>query len=507
MKKGKKSYLKSLALILSLVMTMSFTAGFTTKTTAAKAPLKEVTLKIFIPGDDKPGKALVENALYELTKDKLNAKFEFDFVAFGDYQNKLTMMAASGDDYDACFTADWYGYANMVNKGAFLNLNELAPKYAPNLYTLYKKNNMLSSASVNGQLMALPWTELKTSKPVFAYRKDIANKLKIQPGDLTTIGGIDRFVTAIAKAKPGMTVFDMNIGSAGMKGDIVALLCPKYEYLDLGYHSLYMNLRDPKHKVVPLEQTPMFTEAVKLAKKWYDTGVISKNALTEKQTKLFENGLTFSGKSTNGRLYEKTLFTDKNAVNAAVEVYPKNLFARDSQMNNAMAINKNAANPERMLMFMDLLTTDRAVYDTLWYGVKDKTYSLDSNGVIGFAKGEDPSKALWQGWMGWGFERINFVRPTVSRSAFAVKQELNYAMRPNVVVSPIAGLVPNSDPIKTELAVRDQICDEQGKLLLAGMVNGDVDTAIKDYVAKQKASGLDKILAEVQKQVDAFTKK
>lgn len=469
-----------------------------------KEPLKEVTLKIFVPGDDRPAKQEVLDALYQKTKDKLNAKFEINFIPFSDYQNKLTLMASSGDNYDAAFTADWFGYANFVNKGAFLPLNDLLPKYAPDLYKFYKDNNMLSSATVKGQIMALPWTRIKSSKPVFNYRKDIADKLNVQPGDLTTIEGIDSFLTAIAKGSPGMTVFDMAM--RGAAGDIVPLLQPKYEMWDMGFGNLYMDLNDPNKKVVPLEQTPMFKEAVTLAKKWYDNGVISKNALADKENKPFETGKVFSGKTIYEALYEKTNFTDKSAVQAAVEVYPDKKFARDSQMNNAMAINKNAANPERMLMFMNLLTTDKDVYDLFFYGIKDKTYTLDSNGVVGFAPGEDPAKPLWQNWNNWGFYREAFARPTATRDVEAIKKENEFVARPNIVLSPIAGFTPSPDAIKTELAKRQQLSDEQGKLLLSGIVKGDIDAAINDYIQKQKDAGLDKILTEVQKQVDDFAK-
>ncbi|MNW33042.1 Bacterial extracellular solute-binding protein [compost metagenome] len=480
-------------------------ANASTDKGASSTDLKEVTLKIFLPGDDKVAKNDVLQALYEKTKDRLNAKFEINFIPFGDYQSKLTMLASSGDSYDAAFTADWFGYSQMVNKGAFLDLSELAPEHAPNLYKIYSDKNMLSSASMNGKLMALPWTEIKTSKPVFQYRKDIAEKLNVEPGDLTTIEGVDMFLTAINKANPGMPIFYQNMNAS--EGSIGALLAPKYEYVDLGFHSLYIDLNDPAHKVMPIEQTPMFKEAVTIAKKWYDEGIISKNTLNDKTNTPFENSNAFSQKNIIATLFEEVNFTDKNAVNGAAEVYPGNKFIRDSQMNNAIVINKNAANPERMLMFMDLLSTDREVYDLFFYGIKDKTYTMDENGVIGFVPGEDPSKPLWQNWFNWGFLREEFTRPTISRSEKAIQENREFVIRPNILVSPTAGLVPITDNIKTELSARDQLISEEGKLLLVGIIKGDVDQAINSYIEKQKAVGLDKILADVQKQVDDFMNK
>lgn len=484
-----------------------------TETTSASASetkehLKEVTLKFFFRGDDRPAKADVLQELYNVTKDRLNAKFEFNFIPGADYQNKLIMMQAAGDNYDASFTADWNVYPTMVNKGAYLPLNDLLPKYAPTTYKEYQDAGMINPISVNGQIMALPWTIVKTSKPVFAYRKDIVKKYNISEADVSTIEGIDKLLMDVAKANIGLIPFDLNISGGGARGDIVALLMSKYEYIDIGWHSMYMDINDPSHTVMPLEQTPLFKEAVTLAKKWYDAGVISKDALTNKVGQLYVNGKAFSNKNTAQMLYEVIPFTDKVAENAAVEIYPNNKAAKDSPLNNAMAINKYAANPERALMFFELVNTDQKVYDTLLYGIKDKTYTVDSNGIIGFAPGEDASKPLWQGWANYGFWRDKFQKPTALISTEALKNEKAYAMRPNIIVSPIAGLVPNSDNIKTEIAKRDQLLEEQGKLLLTGIVtDNEIDKAINDYIQKQNDAGLDKILKDVQAQVDAFIKK
>ncbi len=523
MKKTHRNSVRMLALIVSLMMLIAMLAacqpksesngtqaGETKETTEpVKEQLKEVTLKFFFPGDDRPAKNEVLNALYEKTKDKLNAKFEFNFTAFGDYQNKLTMMAASGDDYDCAFTADWFGYSTMVNKGAFLDITDLEPKYAPNLYKIYKDGNMLAPASVNGRIMALPWTEIKTSKPVFAFRQDIADKVNVKPEDfdLTTIEGIDKFLTAIKKGNPPIEIFDMNIGAGNREGDIITLLTPKYEYAYMGFHHFYFDLNDPTVKIVPVEQTPMFKEAVQLAKKWYDEGIISKNALAEKETKRYESCKTFSIKNISEKLYENVLFTDKTAVNKAFEVYPNNKQPRDSQMNNAMAINKNAANPERTLMFFDLFSTNEDIYDALLFGIKDKTYTIDDKGVVGFTKDEDPAKPLWQNWNYWGMWRTEYTKPTAMRGLDAIAKERAYATRSNIVLSPLTGFVPTTDTIKTEIAQRDQLFEEQGKLLLAGIIKDDIDTDINNFIEKQKKAGLDKVLADVQKQVDDFMKK
>ena len=71
------------------------------------------------------------------------------------------------------------------------------------------------------------------------------------------------------------------------------------------------------------------------------------------------------------------------------------------------------------------------------------------------------------------------------------------------MVSPLVGFNPDTSSIKTELAQRDQLYDEQGKLLLAGIVeNNDIDGAISKYIESQKNAGLEKILSFMQEEAD-----
>ena len=76
------------------------------------------------------------------------------------------------------------------------------------------------------------------------------------------------------------------------------------------------------------------------------------------------------------------------------------------------------------------------------------------------------------------------------------------------MVSPLTVFNPDTGSIKTELAQRDQLYDEQGKLLLAGITNGDdVDTAVQKYIDSQKAAGLDAIMSFMQGEADKYVAK
>lgn len=82
---------------------------------------------------------------------------------------------------------------------------------------------------------------------------------------------------------------------------------------------------------------------------------------------------------------------------------------------------------------------------------------------------------------------------------------MEFASTPNHIPSPIDGLSFNSDAIKNELAQRDTTMTELGKPLAAGIATGgNFDKAVDDMTAKLKSAGYDKIVAELNKQVQEY---
>ena len=258
----------------------------------------------------------------------------------------------------------------------------------------------------------------------------------------------------------------------------------------------------------PIEQTEMFKEAVTWMKKWYDEGIVSKNELSETDTKMFENGKTFAKVGLMEDAFQGIPFNISDAEYGYAELYPDSKFRKDSPLNNAFAINKNAKNPERLLMLLELLNTDEEAYDMFMYGIEGETYVKDETGVLQYPEGQDASNSTYMGWFCWPFVREQFQKPSGKITQAALDEETEWLKKDNLIVSPLTGFNPDTSSIKTELAQRDQLYDEQGKLLLAGITGSDdVDTAINKYIEAQKNVGLDKIMTYLQERADEYVAK
>ncbi|MBB6674043.1 DUF3502 domain-containing protein [Cohnella nanjingensis] len=482
-------------------------------TSAQGEKLKPVTLRFYFPGDKPQATDEVWKYVSELTKDTLNAKFEINFVNWNDYKDKMKLLQSSGDDYDLNFDANWEDFPNAMNRGGYLDMTDLLPKYAPTLYKQYTDNNLLDPIKVDGRVYAAPWTIKKTSKPIVWYRGDLAKKGGYTKDKVETVEDLDAMLHALKTASP--QILPISFRPDSWFNDIDRVFLEKYGYEDLNFHGLVVKIDDPKHAVIPWEQTEAFKEYVTYTKKWNQDGIIPKNLLATKGTEADFSAGTMGAaiNQIDGGILEnphpfKPEIESQGAVKTWSEFYPDHKWVLESPLGNAVAINKNAANPERALMFLEQITTNQKLYDAVIYGIVDKTYKLDGNKVSympGQGNGQPTNYLDWAGQ--WGFWRPEFQKEDSQRTANYYKQYNDFINRPVNISSTVNYFVPDQTNIKTESAKREQVLSELGQLLMTGINVKDVDKGVSDFIAKEKDAGTDKIVAEVQKQLDAFLSK
>lgn len=87
---------------------------------------EEVTLHWAFPAlqDSFPGFEAINEKLNEITKEKINAKIEFEMIPLGEYTEKMNMKFTAGEEFDICFTGAWNPYLPAVAKGAYAELTQ-----------------------------------------------------------------------------------------------------------------------------------------------------------------------------------------------------------------------------------------------------------------------------------------------------------------------------------------------------------------------------------------------
>ena len=470
--------------------------------------LPEVTLRFYLPGEPTPYEDQVAEHLYEMSKDVLNARINKIYVPFGDYADKLVLLASSGDNWDFNYDATWNTYNLMLNNGAYLPLNDLLDTYAPAHKAYLKEAGVLEWATVNGKIMALPKTTPLADRAYAIIREDLRKKYNIGD-DFSTIEKLEAYIETVLANEPDMEAINGVFKTNTSLDDAMWAILTKYG-LDRPFAQAYFEftyeLADPNIKIVPLERTECFREVAKIRRRWVEKGWIPRNAVNMESKAA---GIT-------GNVYTAYIFDLTRA--AATEgfegpgeskgyaMYPDAVSSITTPMNDVVTFNKNAANPERAMMFVAWLNEKQENYDAFMYGIEGVTFVLkEKDGVMQVERpeGQDSTNS-YVDWFGkWGFESRKFQRPGFNNPLEVSKAFDEYLANPKNITPPVAGFSFNPEPVKTEITRRQSVMDEYGVPLRYGMAE-DVDAAVDEYIQKMNEAGTDVILAELQRQMDAF---
>jgi putative aldouronate transport system substrate-binding protein len=464
---------------------------------AAAEELKPVTLSYIFFADKKSAVDQVWGEIANKYRDKLNADFNVRFIPGDDYKTTLLMMAAAGESWDMNFEGNWLGYYQMIAMDAYLDLTDLLPVYAPDLFAAYEESGALEAATYNGKIVALPWTMVMNNRTNFQWRGDLVKEagIELNADDITDFDDVYEALLKINEAYPDRYTIEVSSLDA-MK--------VKYSLVDLG-NNLVIDLNDPEYTVQAIETTDAYREYAQYGKKLQDAGLIWKDVLNDKtdHNALIDQGKLITKWGTSEFARQNRAWVEEGAYWDYAFLYPDGKSPNRTPLANAAAISATSDNPERVLMFMNLLQTDRELYDLMHYGILGVTYELNGEEAV-YPEGMTIANSNYMDWQGrWAFWKPQFMRPDANyHENFWKEEEENAYSNPNNVVSPFDAFSLNAEDISIEVAQRDQVHTDADKLISVGLA-GDADAAVDKLIADQAANAV-VIIAEAQKQIDAY---
>jgi putative aldouronate transport system substrate-binding protein len=239
-------------------------------------------------------------------------------------------------------------------------------------------------------------------------------------------------------------------------------------------------------------------EQLKVARSWYQKGIFPNDIAVLKD----QNAWTTAGKV--GVLVETTK-PGADVENAALlGLKPEDII--DIKYGNAYmsatacqatltAVSSTSQNPERAVMFLNLINTDKELYNTMCFGVENKHYKkINENTVEAIANsGYDPNRD-WE----FGNQFNAYFRNGQKTTVWEETKKMNEESE----ASPLLGFSFDQTPVKTEIAQCTAIVAEYKPLLLTGTV--DPEKKLPEMLEKLKKAGSEKIIAELQSQIDKF---
>ncbi|WP_134701032.1 ABC transporter substrate-binding protein [Ammoniphilus sp. YIM 78166] len=501
---SKKAKYPSLLLALLLGVSTVLSACSSSKeqqatnapTDGSEAPPYEVTVMIMDRSGQMADLGSVQEEVNKMTKEKINATVNFLPIGRSAYLQQMNLMMAGSEKLDLVVTSSYYGFSGQVSKGQLLPLNELLEKHGSGIKEVVRPE-YINATKVNGNIYGVPSIRDLAAEYGAVVRKDIFDKYNIDSSAIKTWEDLEKAFEVIQKGEPGMA---MVVGTAQAFPVAEAIWGGSYDILNdrLGV----LPEMDNNLKVENLFETQKYREAVDMARRWYQKGYIMQDVNTSQEGGV---NLVKAGKVVGYVVNMKPGMDTQESRNTGMEMLAIPLSRATAQTHNMqtymMSISKNSRNPEKAMEFMNLLYTDKDIMNLITNGIEGQHYVKKSDQVIAFPSGvtaKDTKYLFNQFLLGNNF--LTHVWETDDPQIWEKTQEFN----DSAIFSKALGFTFSQEPVKSEVAAVTNVINQYRLALENGTL--DVEKNLKEFNTKLKEAGLDKIIAEKQKQLDDWMK-
>lgn len=480
MRKFKKKYL---ALALGVALLFSTIGCFPLKQNKNANNGKADTLTWYTIGKKQPDESVVFEKLNAKFKEKLNVTVKFEVIDISAYNDKMNLIIASGEPWDICFTSSWTNkYHSNVTKGAYLPLDELLEKSATNL----KKSlpdYVWNNTKIDEKIYAVPNYQVLFSQNTQIVQKDLANKYNLNPKLIKKIQDFEPFLEEIKKNEPNL--FPLR----GYSPDIYY-----YEYIQPTKVVIKKDEQD--YKAYNWFDTKEFKDYIKQKRDWFNKGYIRQDIATVTNDSADIKGGKYAVASSSfkpGGLDEIEARFGREYIEILMDEPYVPVGASIGSLN---AINKNSNNPEKAIKLLELMNTDKEVYNLICFGIEGVHYDKISDNQI---KVKKDSKYYPNMSWAYGNQFNAYLTETQQPGVWEETIKMNEQAKKSI----LAGFVFNTEPVKNELSQMATV-EKEYSLLQTGSV--DIEPMYSEFLAKYKKVGADKVLLEVQRQIDEWVK-
>lgn len=473
-----------------------------------------VTVNLLVPGDpNENGFHLkVQDEWNKVFREKLNCEVVLNYITWNDWETRYNLMLLSGEGLDLVTVGTWLDLWGNITRGAFADLTDLLPAYAPGIWQ-DRSQDEWDQIKVDGKIHFVPQTRYdQWVDQGIMYRKDWAEAFGIAL-PITTWEGITEYFTKVKETYPDIIPFDThNNRKENWWGWVQshtdhALM----EMVNTGFTNIFFSKSAEDMTVVcPVFEDTMLDFA-RMMKKWQDDGIYRKDVLntTHDDWALFLEGRNGGwGRHTNSYLGDWKKFEEKNP-GADMQMFA---FADESgnltytdPANDGMAVSYFSKHPERALMVLDLIYSDPQLYRLMQYGIEGENYFINEDGLrCGYSvDGDYPfpdgvDKTYWSNM--WGMRISAFEVPGTGRNPHY--EEVVAHKESMAKLFPFVGFAFNAEPVQSELAQVAEIVNRYMPQITYGLA-ADAEKTVEDFRNALKSAGVDTVMDEIQKQLDA----
>ncbi len=502
----KQNLKRMLALALAVLMACALFAGCTKTPASSAAPtpsktesgtvsqapekLDPVELVLLMNQNAATGDKQVQDAVNKLDAMKaINTTVKFDMLADGDkFNDKISLVLSSDEPCDIVVADISSSYIDHAKAGAYADITDLIEnKYTKLRDALLPEHWQL--AKVNGKIYGVStYKEMCTDWGFYISHKFVEEKnINLEN---RTLSNIDDILQALKD--DGRETFMLTFNQLGFFTNITTA----EKYISLQDSNAVVSFDDPK-KVVCFYETEDFKNEIKQARERYQKGLIAQDIATVENYKAqLADETKYGLQITNhAPLAELPLAASKGF---DVDFLPLTKMTMVDNAGWINCVNAKSKNIDRAVRFMEVWNTDPTVKNTITFGVEGVNFDL-VDGQVDYSKYPDHSE-FWRGDSSrLGNQMISYTTLGEPKDKWETYQKYNKTARK----VPTSGFFFDKTDVANEIAALSAVTKEYHLLLCSG-TDENYEATYEKFIAALKTAGLQKIIAEAQKQLDAF---
>lgn len=453
------------------------------------------------------GLIAVENALNEMMEKDIGVHVTFEPVDLMESQNEAILQVAAGEQLDIMLTA-FTSIGNVVSKGLIQPLDGLLDEYGQDIL---ENSHTKEMCGYQGETWGVCTGDVMSNEYGYMIKKEYWDKYNLEEltgwteDKIYTLEEIEE-IFEIVKAGEGENFYcdiPWNTTPEPMNNGYI-----EYDRIggSLATGVLMLNRSFEDTTIYDLFETEEYKKYCEMRYDWAQKGYIAPDAAVTTEapeTILAQNNYL-------GEFYwsmPQDMIKLDDAIGCefvCLDMVPRyGMYSGGSVIQWSIPI--TSGNPEKAMQALNYIYKNRDAAGLLQYGIEGSEYEVvQEDGDLKQIKMLADNTQSLPYFMPYGIWGNVLQQPDVAPNPMgsnARMQELEDAM-PEERKSPAFGYSFDQQPVATEIAAVNTVIEQYTPSLNCGAV--DPAKALPEFIDALKAAGMDTIIAEQQKQFDAW---
>ena len=447
----------------------------------------------------------ITERLNEISESKIGVHVNVNYYDGGSYMTQVPLQLAAGDKLDLVFCTPMpaTSFGTLYAQNQLMDITDYMEEYAPE--TLEILGDYIGGTSVAGRIYGVPCYRTYSQIGYIIMRQDILDELGLaeKAAAIDSWSDYEEILTEVAA--------NTDIAPLGnsSKGTTLTVYPVDFGTDDFADNYWFDSLSDANSSIYSDEKTDTidcwfytdgYKETAKRVWEWYHKGLVYKDAAISEDAgeTIMSTGTIFSYIISGGFDAEMSKEASTGYELCLVPITPYKISTKSTQFFS-YAVPANSDEPEAAVSFLNLMMSDKDIANALCWGVEGRDYVV-IDGEACFPEGLDASTVPYhESDMLFG-NTFNAL-PWDGQGADLREIELEYEA--SASASKYLGFTFDSSTITNEFTAVNGVTLQYMGLLSSG-AEDNFEATYEEFINKLHDAGMDTIIAEYQRQLDAW---